>query len=190
MGGIVMGLFDKNASRGQQAVSQRQRMESWYGQARHNILLVLLFTAVNIVLLLVNSDTYFLFSAYIPYMIVSMGMFMCGRFPAEYYGDLSEYKFFDTSVLTIAVVLAAVLCALYLLCWLLSKKGRGVWMIIALVLFCLDTVLMLLGGIGSESISDLIFHGWVIISLSLGTYAHFKLKRLSAEEPVLGVIQE
>lgn len=57
------------------------------------------------------------------------------------------------------------------------------WLIVALVLFALDTLMMLLGGIGLDSIVDILFHGWVIISLSMGISAHFKLKKLP-EEPV------
>lgn len=80
------------------------------------------------------------------------------------------------------MIVAAVICVLYLLCWLFSKKGRVAWLIVALVLFALDTILMLLGGVGLDSIIDVIFHGWVIISLSMGVSAHFKLKKLPPEE--------
>ena len=177
-----MGLFNKNENQQAQPVTQRQKLEGRYASARHNILLVLLFTAVNIILLVANSNTYFLFSAFVPYAIVDLAMFLCGKYPAEIYGDLSEYEFFGTSVLVIAVVLAAVICGLYLLCWLLSKKGRVAWLIVALSLFVLDTLLMLLNGIGADSIIDVIFHGWVILSLSLGTVAHFKLKKLPEED--------
>lgn len=179
-----MGLFKKDENQEVQPVSQRQKLEGRYASARHNILLVLLFTAVNIILLVANSNTYFLFSAFVPYAIVDLAMLFCGKYPAEFYGDLSEYEFFGTPVLVIAVVIAAVVCGLYLLCWLLSKKGRVAWLIVALSLFVLDTLLMLLNGIDAERIIDVIFHGWVILSLSMGVAARFKLKKLPEEEPV------
>ena len=139
---------------------------------------------INIILLVANSNTYFLFSAFVPYAIVDLAMLFCGKYPAEFYGDLSEYEFFGTPVLVIAVVIATVICGLYLLCWLLSKKGRVAWLIVALSLFVLDTLLMLLNGIGVDSIIDVVFHGWVILSLSMGVAARFKLKKLPEEEPV------
>ena len=177
-----MGLFNQNENQEVQPVAQRQKLEGRYASTRHNILLVLAFTAINVILLLANSNTYFLFSAYIPYAIVDLGMFLCGKYPAEIYGDLSQYEFFGTGVLAVFVAVAAVICVLYLLCWLFSKKKRVAWLIIALVMFALDTGLMLLGGISADNIIDVVFHGWVIISLSMGVAAHFKLKKLPEEE--------
>lgn len=179
-----MGLFPKDEDQEAQPVSQRQQLESRYASARHNILLVLVFTVVNIVLLLLNQFTYFVFSASIPYAIVVMGMTLCGKMPEELYpGGLSQYEFIDSSVLTVAVGIAAAICGLYLLCWLLSKKGKVAWLIVALVLFVVDTVIMFVNGIDADSILDVVFHAWVIISFSMGIAAHYKLKKLSTEEP-------
>ena len=178
-----MGLFNKNQNRQAQPFSQRQQMERRYASARMNILWVVLFTAINIVLLVSNSYTYFLFSAFIPYAIVDYGMIVCGKYPADFYGDLSQYQFFDTTVLVVLIAVAAVICVLYLLCWIFSKKRRVAWLIVGLVFFALDTVFMLLGGISADRILDIVFHGWVIISLTGGIIAHSKLKKLPAEEP-------
>ena len=177
-----MGLFNKNQSQEAQPISQRQLLEGRYVSARRNILWVLLFTTINLILLVANSNSYFLFSAYIPYDIASWGMFLCGKFPAEYYAEFPGFEPLDNLLLVIALVLAVVICVLYLLCWLFSDKKRVGWMITALVLFAMDTILMVLGGIGLDSILDVVFHAWVIISLSMGTAAHFKLKKLPPEE--------
>jgi hypothetical protein len=177
-----MGFFSKNDDQNRQTDSPRQQLEVRYGNARHVLLLIVVFTAINIVLLLMNSDTYFLFSAYIPYVIVLMAMVLCGRLPEEFYGIPEVYEFLDSSLLVIGVAVAAVICGLYLLCWFLSKKNKVAWFIVALVLFSLDTVLMLLGGIGAESIVDIIFHGWAIVSLARGIHAHAQLKKLPDEE--------
>ena len=179
-----MGLFNKNQNEEAQPLSRRQQLAGKYASSRHNILLVLIFTTINLVLLVANSDTYFLFSAYIPYMIVSMGMFLCGKYPEEFYEVVGETEFLDQSFLVVTLVIAVVICVLYLLCWLFSDKGRVGWLIAALVLFSLDTLLMLLGGIGLDSVVDILFHGWVIVSLSMGISAYFKLKKLPEEEPV------
>jgi hypothetical protein len=178
-----MGLFNKNQNRQAQPFSQRQQLERQYASARMNLLWVVLFTAINIVLLVSNSYTYFLFSAFIPYAIVDYGMIVCGKYPADFYGDLSQYQFLDSTVLVILIAVAAVICVLYLLCWIFSKKRRVAWLIVGLVFFALDTVFMLLGGISADRILDIVFHGWVIISLTGGIIAHSKLKKLPAEEP-------
>ena len=178
-----MGLFNKNQNQQAQPFSQRQQLERRYASARMNLLWVVLFTAINIVLLVSNSYTYFLFSAFIPYAIVDYGMIVCGKYPADFYGDLSQYQFFDTTVLVVLIAVAAVICVLYLLCWIFSKKRRVAWLIVGLVFFALDTVFMLLGGISADRILDIVFHGWVIISLIGGIIARSKLKKLPAEEP-------
>ena len=178
-----MGLFNKNQNQQAQPFSQRQQLERQYASARMNLLWVVLFTAINIVLLVSNSYTYFLFSAFIPYAIVDYGMIVCGKYPADFYGDLSQYQFFDSTVLVVLIAVAAVICVLYLLCWIFSKKRRVAWLIVGLVFFALDTVFMLLGGISADRILDIVFHGWVIISLTGGIIAHSKLKKLPAEEP-------
>lgn len=179
-----MGLFNKNQNQQAQPFSQRQQLERRYASARMNLLWVVLFTAINIVLLVSNSYTYFLFSAFIPYAIVDYGMIVCGKYPADFYGDLSQYQFFDSTVLVVLIAVAAVICVLYLLCWIFSKKRRVAWLIVGLVFFALDTVFMLLGGISADRILDIVFHGWVIISLTGGIIAHSKLKKLPEEEPV------
>ena len=176
-----MGLFSKQNT---QQLTERQKLEARYNSGRSNLLWVLIFTAINIGLLLMNQYTYFLFSAFIPYVIVVFGMQECGKLPPEHYEfDMSQYEFADSSFLTGTVIVAVVLCALYLLCWLLSKKGKVAWLIVGLVLFCLDTALMLLNGISVDSILDVVFHIYVIVSMIGGVIAHSKLKKLPPEAP-------
>ena len=170
------------SSNDQAPQSTSQRLQNRFGSARHNLLLIVIFTTINLFLLVVNSSTYFLFSAFIPYAIVDIGMALCGKYPADYYGDLSEFEFLDTSVLVVLLIIAVVLVSMYLLSWLMTKKGRVGWMIFSLVFFSLDTLLMLLGGIDVSMIMDIVFHIWVIVSLTSGIIAYFKLKKLPPEE--------
>lgn len=169
-----------------QTQSPRQVLESKFASARHNILLVVVFTAINIFLLVTNSNTYFLFSAYIPYILVDFGMLLCGMYPSEFYtGEFGGMEFLDKSFFAITLGVAVVILILYLLSWILSKKDRVGWMIFALVFFSIDTVLMLLlNGIAVESIIDVVFHGWVIFSLSSGIHAYYKSKKIPLEEAV------
>jgi hypothetical protein len=188
-----MGLFQKE-NKANEEQTPRQVLESKFAGARHNLLLVAVFSLINIILLATNSNTYFLFSAYIPYVLVDLGMAFCGMYPAEYYGgDFAGYAFMDKSFFVITLVVAVVILALYLLCWHLSKQNKVGWLIFALVFFSIDTGLMLLiNGIAIESLIDIVFHGWVIFSLVSGIVAHNKLKNLPEEtEPaVVSELQE
>ena len=71
------------------------------------------------------------------------------------------------------------------MCWLFSKKRRG-WLIVALVLFSLDTAFLLLN-FDISVIVDILFHGYIIYSLVTGVIAAGKLRTLEeygVEEPI------
>lgn len=155
-------------------------LQSRYDGARKNLLAVVVFSLMNLILLVANSFTYFLFSASIPYILVDTVKYLCGMYPAEYYDfDYAEGMFFPRSLFWIALVVALLIIAFYVLCFFLSKKNRVGWVIAALVFFVLDTVVMFrYYGISTDMIMDIVFHAWVIVSLSVGIYAHFKRKKL------------
>lgn len=168
--------------------SERYTLENKYNTTRYNLLLVVGFTLVNIVLLLVDSNTYFLFSAYIPYTVATMGMILCGKYPMEYYGggSPSDYNFMSQSAFIGIIVLAVILVALYALAYIFSKKLRPGWLIFALVSFILDTLFMFVdAGIQTDMLIDYLFHIWVIVSLIIGVSAGYKLKKLPPEEEQL-----
>lgn len=169
----------KIGSRGQ-PVPERVRLENRYKNARSNLLLVTIFTVVNIVLLLAKSNLFFLFSAYIPYVIVVFGMLLCGRLPE---GDFQMADSLGTLTLVGFVAIAMILTALYLVGWILSGKGRAGWLTFGLVAFAIDTVLLfLLQGIQLDSLVDYAYHIWAIVSFSMGISAGLKLKKLPPEE--------
>lgn len=170
----------------QNQLSQRQVYEQKYNKSRMNLLLIVLFTAINLFLLVTNSNSYFLFSAAIPYYMTGLGMLFCGMFPEEYYVDgIENYIFWDNSYFYVLLAISIVITLLYLLAWLMSNKNRVGWMIFSLVFFGIDTLAMLwLSGVSVDMIIDIIFHVWVIVSLALGIHAHCKLKTLPAEEEV------
>ncbi len=182
-----MGLFNRNKEQTQQ-LSQRQILENKFTSVRSNILFVVICTLINIILLVTNSNTYYLFSAYVPFAFVDLGMAFCGMYPAEYYGeDFAELLFVDKSFFAVMVAIAAVILVLYLISWIFSGKGRLGWMIFALVFFSIDTVaLLLLNGISIDWALDYVFHAWVVFSLASGVSAGRKLKKLPEEpEPVV-----
>ena len=187
-----MGIFSANKPAQEQG-SQRQQLAVKFGQSRHNILLVVIFTAINIFLLVTNSNSYFLWSAYVPYILADLGMLLCGYYPPEVYGgDTTEMAFLGTGFFVVMMVIIAVILVLYLLSWIFSKKERNGWLIFALVFFSLDTVIMLLmRELSSDVIIDVAFHAWVIVSLSKGVSAGAKLKKLPPEtEEIIAVATE
>lgn len=160
----------------------REYQENLYQGSRHNLLVVLIFTVVNLVMLLTGSGNYWLFSASIPYYLTAFGMMFDG-----YMNTLEPV--IGTFTIT-ALVIAVIILAVYLVCWIMSKKRSG-WLIVALVLFAVDTLgmlaMMLISGSGiAEWIMDIVFHAWVLISLSRGLIAASKLKNMpeTAEMPI------
>ncbi|MBE7065056.1 MAG: hypothetical protein E7384_04480 [Ruminococcaceae bacterium] len=183
-----MGLF-KNTTDANTVVqlTQRDLLEAKYKNSRLNLLLVVVFTVINMIMLFLDSSSYFLFSASVPYFMTYFGLYFGGKFPAEMYADVvpegHEFIGYGNGVVIVLTVIAALIVATYLLCWIFSNKKRVGWLIAALVMFSIDTVAMFfLSGFAIENILDIVFHVWVIIDLSRGISAYFKLKKLPAEE--------
>ena len=144
---------------------------------RYSLLLVVIFTTVNLLFLLLNVDRYFLFSASVPFYMT----LICKSIDNGFSGSLDATGTFTI----IALVISVVILGLYLLCWIMSKKRSG-WLTAALVLFVLDTVallavtVLLLGSV-AENLMDYLFHAWAIFSLVQAISANGKLKKLQAE---------
>lgn len=143
--------------------------------ARSTLLIAVAFTVLNIVLLLIGSNRYFLYSATIPYYLTFFG-YMFDNFMVGTY---------TLTGLTMAVVPVAVLA----LSWYLSKQNHR-WLMAATVVFVLDTAAMVAmlvwtGDIGS-SVLDIVFHGWVLLCLIRGVRSAAWLKNMPApaDEPM------
>lgn len=156
----MMGLFQKNAA------PQSPMMK--YNTARSNLLLVVAFTAINLVLTVLESDMYFVFSASIPLFITAVGSELASLVESE-----APY--------IISIVAAVAVIGIYLLCYFLSKRGRG-WMVGALVLFSLDCLFLLLN-LSADAIIDLLFHAWVMYYLILGVINGGKTDEQPMEMP-------
>ena len=155
----------------QTQMSPRQIAESRFKSARLDLLIVIVFTVVNIVMLLTGSETMMLFSATVPYYAVFLAYFANLQ-----YGGLEWF-------VTGSLILAGIILLVYLLCWIFSKKRHG-WLIAALVLFCLDTAatVVLYMGDFARGIMDFVIHGAVIWYLALGVKAAKQLKTMPLEE--------
>lgn len=164
----------------------RPMLEYNYAAAGRNLFMVAAFTAINLILLVTKVDRYFLFSASIPYLLTFLSMFFCGMMPTEYYEGMGLMEFFPAELFYVALVISILTVALYVLCGLLSKKHRVGWLIVALILFAMDTLTMVLYyGIDMSMIIDVVFHVWVLSILIRGVAAHFKLKKMPPEEIVV-----
>lgn len=165
-------------------LSQKELFEAKYNNSIVNLLLVVAFSAINVILLVVKSDTYFLFSAFIPYFMADLGMYYSGSYPQEYYYDVADdMEFADKSFLIICVAVAVVIILLYFLSWFFAKKKKVGWLIFAAVLFCIDTIAMfVLVGINADMVMDIVFHAWVVFSLISGVVNYNKWKKLPDKE--------
>lgn len=175
-----MGLFHNRQS---EPLSPYTKLASRYQSARVDLLIAVAFTVLNAILLASGGDSYFLFSIFVPYYIVLMGLLLCGKLPAEIYGgEYETLEFFGNGLLIAAIAIAVLMLALYVLCFVMSSKWRGGWLIAALVLMIVDTLIMLwLGGFDVDTVTDLIFHLWVVVYLALGVHACHQLKTLPPE---------
>lgn len=138
-----------------------------YNTARLNLLIMIVFTLLNIVLLFAQSNTMMLFSATVPYMAVIVGM-----------EDGSGM------LLVPCILVAVITLILYFLCWLLSKRSH-VWMIVALVLFVLDCLALIGICVWAQDFSgilDIAFHAFVLYYLIMGVKYGNQLKNLPSEE--------
>ena len=148
-------------------VGQKQTPEQKYNQARGNLMLVVAFTAINVVMLMLDSNTQFLFSAAFPSVAYALG---------DYLTEYTGIEMFRIG----ALMLAFGNIGLYLLCWFCAKKYRG-FMVFALVLFVLDCFAFLsefvIFEIDASIGMDVVFHVWVLWALISGVIAMAGLKK-------------
>lgn len=145
--------------------------EAKYKNMRISLLLIVIASAVNLFSIIL-AETYFLFSAYITQLLATIG-----------YSLYLETEMVIFPVLMGVVGLVTIVP--YLLCWIFSKKHVG-WMIGALVLFSLDSLLFLpdffaflLGG-DFTMILDLVIRIYALVSLAMGVSYGLKAKKETA----------
>ena len=152
----------------------RQKLTRQYASGRSTLLSLVIFSAINMVLLLLNSETYFLFSATVPYYLTAFCMSL---------DDLMGGAFFTVG----AVVISLIILGVYLLCWGLSKKHPG-WLVAAFIFLIMDSlalvvVSLLIPDLLLSSILDLVFHILILVSVGMAVSANGKIKTLPPEQP-------
>ena len=153
------------------ALTIKQQAEK-FKRARGNLMLVVIFTAINLLLALLNTGYYFLFSATAPQFIFEI----CRLVAQE----------LNNNVFTIIGIFSAFLIiALYFIFFLLSKRIRA-FMLAALIFFSIDSLLFVyvffLGAFDISMILDIVFHGFIMFSLINGVMAWSKLHHISDAE--------
>lgn len=174
------------------AFSERETCLQRYSSSRFDLLFMILLTLVNLILILAGGNTYFLFSAFVPYQLAMIGYIFSGMLPDDFYVDeLADIPIFDSSLFYILFAVSLVILAVYALLWYFSRNQKGGFLVAALVLFSIDTAAMLLlGGISADTIIDLALHAWVIYDIARGVHAWHKLKSMPVGAPVAAGVEE
>ena len=120
--------------------------EGRYKSARANLLIVVVLTAINMVLAFLPDGMYFMFSAYLPYVLMVWGLMFCGLYPAEVLNELGIANPMPKPVFAVFAGAAVLILLIYLFAWIFSKKNRVGWLIAALVCFVIDTVILVIIG--------------------------------------------
>ena len=158
----------------------RQITQAKYNRSRANLLLVIVFTVVNL-FTVTFGNTYFLFSANLPMLFPAVAAEIAAD--PLYMTEMGLMPEDGTAVIIIGLIMGLILTVPYLLCWIFSKKRPG-WMVAALAFFSIDC-LVLLGLYNlTDVLFDLLIHGWVMFYLITGVSHGFKLKTMPEDEPL------
>ena len=153
-------------------VNLRAKYDAQYNSARANLGAVVLLSLVNVVLMVLDAGVSFLFSAVLPQVAINYGWYLDAWLGGSTYT-------------VIAYAISALWIGAFALCYYLSKKHPG-WMTAALVLFCLDCLVLVYWiylGFMMEDVLDIVFHVWILYYLIRGVVAASKRKTMP-EAPV------
>ena len=155
--------------------NSREYLLRQVANGRYSLLLIVILTVVNLIMTILDTNTYFLFSASVPYYLVFVGMGIENGFVD------GAWNVKGTLTYT-GLVIALVIVAVYLLCWLLSKKRAG-WLTAALVLFIIDTVALVVIAFAlydspMGKLVDFLLHIWAIVELIQAVRGSKKLRAL------------
>ena len=173
----------------------RAQLETRYRSARFSLLLIIAFTAINMIMCVGQTGMFWLFSANIPYLLTDLGMYFGGMYRVAEgavlpgFGALGRPFFF--AMLAVAILFLCV----YFVCWLLSEK-KSAWLFATLIIFSVDTVVMIvmpLLGMADVSVDfafDVALHACAIYELIDGLLSWKRLAALNAEEDTAEPVRE
>lgn len=158
-------------------VKKNQYLNRWRGGA-WTLFLIGAFSVLNILMYAFGSNSYFLFTAYLPYSFGITGVdYLTGWYDTPV----------DSGIGTFFLSFSAVFIILYFVIWFFSRKKAG-WLIAGLVLFLLDTLYMVYAMIASGDPAwftmDCIIHALAIAEIAVGLHAALKYGKLPVDVPV------
>ena len=147
----------------------RLRLRQQIGLGRTAMLVILAVTLLNQILLMLRVEYHFLFSASVPYYL----NWLVRELGAN--GDVGAFA-------ALATVLTILLYAAYIACWLMSAQ-RKEWMVAALGLYGLDTLLLIIFALTlldnpSSCLLEILTHGVGLAVLVVAVKASEQLSRL------------
>ena len=160
-------------------MSPRAELERKYNSCRVELLVVVLFTVINL-FTLTFGNSYFLFSATFPALFPAVMSEIAAD--TEYLASMGMTPEDGTILIIVGLVIGLIMTVPYLLCWIFSKKRPG-WMVAALVFFSIDCLLLILS-LDLSMIADILIHAWVMFYLITGVKHGFKLKKMPEDEPL------
>lgn len=150
---------------------KREDVETKFNISRSNLLWVIAFSVINLLLALFNTEIFFLFSLTFPNILIEIG-------------QLIAIELNNSIFILVGVIMAIITIVLYVICYLLSKKYKA-FILVSLILFSIDTIILLCVSVMTLNISsiiDIAVHIWVIYYLINGVKAWLNLKNLSFDE--------
>jgi len=142
---------------------------SKFEKARNNLLAVIVFTVINLILRVFDSDVVFLFSATLPGLIFEIGR---------------SWDIENNIFTIIGLIIAIILIMPYFVFWLLAKRAR-VLILVASILLSLDTLVLLYLIIGIEFqfsfLLEIAFRVWILYYLINGVMAWAKMRCVSTD---------
>lgn len=155
----------------------RMRLRQQIGWGRTGLLAILAVTLLNQVLLMFHVDYHFLFSAAVPYYL----NWLVQELGAN--SDVGLFRF-------MATVLTILLYGAYIACWLQSAQ-RKEWLVAALGLYALDTVLLIIFCLTllenpASCLLEVLTHGVGMALLVMAVLAAEQLSRMPKQRRVPG----
>ena len=139
--------------------------------AHYAILATVLTTAINLLFLFAHINFYLPYDASLAYYLTFLGYFFDGY-------TLGTYT-------ATGLVMSLTVISVWLVVWWMART-RWIWLIIGIVLVSIDTLFLLffsllfLNGL-SGSLLPILFHGAVIVTISIGLKAHSQLEAWAAQ---------
>ena len=163
------------------ALDPRTKYQNQARMALSWSLILAVLTLVNTLLVVMKMDFYMLVSAFAPYILGFLGMYLTGNCPPDYYEGL-QFEPLPAPFLVWMVAGALVIAVLYLACAWLARK-RPVFLFAVTALYLIDTAVLLWYSIGDVGyyVRDYFIHIIILIILIRGALAFVRLRALPAE---------